>query len=94
MSTISNDEFAKRVMLMARPAEDFKPVVTYDPDGDCFEFLVKPDQFYGERIDDVVTVYYSQDTHEVIGSLIKGVRVLCQMGKKKDLTKKDIRAKL
>jgi hypothetical protein len=37
------------------------------------EFLAKPDPFYAERVDDLVTVYYSQESHEVIGSLIKGV---------------------
>jgi hypothetical protein len=28
-------------------------------------------------VDDLVTVYYSQETGEVIGSLIKGVREFC-----------------
>ena len=60
-------------MLLARPAEQFEPTATYDPDGDCIEFLAKPDSFYAERVDDFVTVYYSQETQEVIGSLIKGV---------------------
>jgi hypothetical protein len=62
------------MMLLARPAEQFEPTATYDPDGDCIEFLAKPDPFYAERVDDLVTVYYSQETGEVIGSLIKGVR--------------------
>lgn len=74
MSPMSNSEFAEQMMLLARPAEQFEPTATYDPDGDCIEFLVKPDSFYAERIDDLVTVYYSQETGEVIGSLIKGVR--------------------
>ncbi len=52
---------------------EFKPVATYDEDGDCVEFLAKPDDFYAERIDDLVTVYYSQETNEIVGSLIKGV---------------------
>lgn len=69
----TNAEFAKRMMLLARPAERFRPTVTYDADGDCLEFLAKPDPFFGERIDDLVTVYYSQESGEVIGSLIKGV---------------------
>lgn len=74
MSAMSNSEFAKRMMLLARPAERFEPTAIYDPDGDCIEFLAKPDPFYAERVDDLVTVYYSQETDEVIGSLIKGVR--------------------
>ena len=30
--------------------------------------------FYAERIDSLVTVYYSESTGEIIGSLLKGVR--------------------
>ena len=78
MTVTSNDEFAKRMTLLARPAEHFKPTATYDPDGDCIEFLAKPDPFYAERIDDLVTVYYSQETDDVIGSLIKGVSGFCR----------------
>jgi hypothetical protein len=74
---MSNQEFAKRMTLLAGPAEKFKPTAMYDPDGDCIEFLAKPDPFYAERIDDLVTVYYSQETGEVIGSLIKGVSRFC-----------------
>ena len=77
MTVTSNEEFAKRMMLLASPAEHFKPTATYDPDGDCIEFLISPDSFYGERVDDLVTVYYSQETKQVIGSLIKGVSKFC-----------------
>ena len=78
MTVTSNEEFAKRMMLLARPAEQFEPTATYDPDGDCIEFLAKPDPFYGERVDDLLTVYYSQETGEVIGSLLKGVSRFCK----------------
>mgnify|MGYP000352611981 CR=1 FL=1 len=78
MKADSNAEFAKRMVLLARPADQFKPTATYDRDGDCIEFLAKPDPFYGERVDDLVTVYYSQETQEVTGSLIKGVSRFCE----------------
>lgn len=78
MTRVTNAEFAKRMILLARPAEEFQPTATYDPDGDCIEFLAKPDPFYAERVDDLVTVYYSQETGEVIGSLIKGVGKFCR----------------
>jgi hypothetical protein len=78
MTTMSNEEFAKRMMLLAQPASEFKPEATYDPDGDCIEFLAKPDPFYEERVDDLLTVYYSQRTHEVVGSLVKGVSKLAK----------------
>jgi hypothetical protein len=77
MTAISNAEFAKRMMLLAKPAEQFRPMATYDPDGDCIEFLAKPDPFAGERIDDLVTVYYSQETGEIIGALFEGVSGFC-----------------
>jgi hypothetical protein len=79
MTTISNEEFAKHMMLLAQPASEFKPMASYDADGDCIEFLAKPDPFYAERVDDLVTVYYSQKNGEVIGSLIKGVSKLRAM---------------
>jgi hypothetical protein len=78
MTVTSNEEFAKRMMLLARPAEQFEPTATYDPDGDCIEFLAKPDPFYAERVDDLLTVYYSQETGEVIGSLLKGASRFCK----------------
>ena len=78
MTVTSNSDFAKRMLLLARPAAEFKPTATYDPDGDCIEFLAKSDPFSAERIDDLVTVYYSQETDEVIGSMTKGAfRSLC-----------------
>lgn len=78
MNAMSNREFAKRMTLLAGSAEKFEPTATYDPDGDCIEFLAKPDVFYAERVDDLITVYYSQDTGEVIGSLIKSVSKFCR----------------
>jgi hypothetical protein len=65
-------------MELARAGKDFKPTATYDPDGDCVEFLARPDPFYAERIDDLVTVYYSQIDNEIVGSLIKGVSGFCE----------------
>jgi hypothetical protein len=83
--TVTNDtDFARRMMLLARPAEQFRPTATYDPDGDCIEFLAKPDPFCAERVDELVTVYYSQETGEVVGSLIKGVAQFCQDFSKKN----------
>ena len=78
MTVTSNEEFAKRMMLLARPAEQFEPTATYDRDGDCIEFVAKPDPFYAERVDDLLTVYYSQETGEVTGSLLKGVSRFCK----------------
>ena len=73
MNTLTNEEFGRLVMENAGSAEAFQPTALYDPDGDCIEFLAAPDPFYAERVDELVTVYYSQNTNEIIGSLIKGI---------------------
>jgi hypothetical protein len=78
MSPLTNDEFAAKVVELAGQAEKFSPTAYYDPDGDCIEFLARRDNFYADRVDDLVTVYYSEETHEVIGSLLKGVTRLCE----------------
>lgn len=54
----------------------FRAEARYDPDGDCIEFISRPEDFYAERIDSLVTVYYGRESGEVVGSLIKGVSKL------------------
>ena len=83
MTIMANADFAKLVEEMAEPQESFEPTAVYDPDGDCIEFLFKPDCFYAERVDDLVTVYHSQETDEIVGSLIKGVVKYCRKVTKK-----------
>jgi hypothetical protein len=79
MSALTNGEFAARVFELAGASpEKFSPSAYYDPDGDCIEFLASPENFYAERVDSLVTVYHSQETDEIIGSLLKGIRPLCK----------------
>ena len=66
-------DFAKLVLDRAETPALFAPTAYYDPDGDCIEFVAKPDSFYGKRIDDLLTIYYSHDSGEIVGSLLKGV---------------------
>jgi hypothetical protein len=78
MSSLTSEEFATRVLALAKPAEPFTPHAYYDPDGHCIEFLARPDNFHAERIDDLITVYHNEETGEVIGSLLKGLTALCR----------------
>jgi len=78
MKHMSDDELARTVMGMAELDGPFEPQATYIPEGDCIEFLAANDDYYAERIDGLVTVYYSRETGQIIGSLIKGVRAFCQ----------------
>ncbi|HEV57176.1 MAG TPA: hypothetical protein ENN87_06720 [Phycisphaerales bacterium] len=73
MTALSNEEFAKAVDEIAAQTRGGRPVAYYDKDGDCIEFLATHANFWAERIDDLVTVYYDEQTDEVIGSLLKGV---------------------
>jgi hypothetical protein len=78
MTPLSNSEYAAKVLELADTARPFRPTAYYDADGDCIEFLARPDNFHGERLDDLVTVYVSEETGEVIGSLLSGVTPLCR----------------
>lgn len=76
MSNLDNqfDESAKGVV---RPAT-FHPSVRRNETGDCVEFLFAPDSYWSERVDDLITVYYSYESGEIVGGLIKGYRSLCE----------------
>jgi hypothetical protein len=78
MTALTNEELAAKVLELAGSEKEFRPTAYYDPDGDCIVFLARPDNFHAERVDDLVTVYISEETGEVIGSLLKGVTPLCR----------------
>ena len=63
--------------MFGEPVEKFEPFAFYNADGDCVEFFAKSEKYYGERVDDYVTVYRAVETGEIIGSVIKNVRSLC-----------------
>ena len=63
--------------MFGNPVENFVPFAVYNSDGDCVEFYAKNEKYYGERINDYVTVYRAVENDEIIGSVIKNVRSLC-----------------
>ena len=73
MTAISNDDFGKYMLRLAEQAAPFKPSAVYDSDGDCIEFIASPEVYRAQRLDDLVTVYYGQETGKIVGSLIKGI---------------------
>jgi hypothetical protein len=52
----------------------FQPHPLYTPEGDSLTFYLKDEDSYGERIDELLTVYKSCETDEIVGCQIKGVR--------------------
>jgi hypothetical protein len=69
--------FEKQVLSRVQKG-DFKPFAAYDPEGDCIEFIAAPDPFKAKRIDELVTVYYSRASGEIVGSFIKNVSAFCR----------------
>ena len=76
MKATPEDEFADAIMRHADESP-FEPYAMPIPEGDCIEFFIAPDDYYAERIDDLITVYYSRATGNIVGSLVKGVSGLC-----------------
>lgn len=56
--------------VAAQPPIKFMPQLHYDPDGDCFEFFLSNESYYGRQIDQHATLYYSQETGRVVGGSI------------------------
>jgi hypothetical protein len=66
------DEFANR-----KPA--FTPYARYCRESDCLEIFIGGDDAHAERVDDILTVYWSEDQDDALmGCEIKGVRALVQ----------------
>ncbi len=63
--------------LLGERERAFSPFAEYDADGDCIEFFMKPDPYFADRVDGLLTVYRSQETKEIIGAQIKRVAALC-----------------
>ena len=56
----------------AKPS--FRAEPFYNPYGDCIDYQTVDDDFYGDRLNSLITVYRSFADRRVIGFLIKGVR--------------------
>jgi len=68
--------------LDGREATGFEPRPFYSPDGDFLTFHFREDDHYAERVDELLTVYLSMDTQELVGCKVKGVRrILDTLGK-------------
>ena len=59
-------------------AGEFQSVPQYFPDGDHLTLYFAPDLCYAKRVDDLVTVYLSDKSDELVGCKIKGVSHLAK----------------
>lgn len=62
--------------MLELPSEGFQSIPQYFSDGDFITYFVKSAMFYAYRVDDLLTVYRSEDKNEIIGYKIKSVVTL------------------
>jgi len=74
----SGEEFMAEMEALYGPPQEFQPTATYIRSGDCIEFVARPGRYRAQRLDELVTVYLSEENDEIVGSLIKGVQQLCR----------------
>lgn len=94
MTYTSKEDFAREIEALEADVQPFQAFAAYDRDGDCIEFFARPDEFYGQRIDNVLTVYVSEQTGEVVGSLVKGVSRLLKSHPRLQIVVEDGRVRL
>lgn len=74
---MANAELRNYIASELMPGE-FEPFASFNEVGDCIRFLIKPDKYYRDRINDLVTAYVSFETKEIIGGQIKGIKNLLE----------------
>ncbi|OHB78640.1 MAG: hypothetical protein A2W31_15215 [Planctomycetes bacterium RBG_16_64_10] len=75
---LTNDEFASRLMEMAKTAGPFKPYAWLDPDGGQLDVYWSDESYYTRPIvvdrKEVMALHIGQDTGQIVGVTVFGVR--------------------
>ncbi len=80
--------------LAEHPCKGFKPVPHYFPEGDYVTYFHRDERARAQRLDDLLTVYLSLASGELVGCKIKGVRHLLQTAGSFGVTVQDGHIKL
>jgi len=64
----------KEIDAALQESQNFKPFAHYDAEWDSFEFFATNESFYTEHIDELVAIYYGQETNNVVGLRLKKVK--------------------
>lgn len=56
----------------------FRPCAHYDPDSDCVTFYFSNEPDYAKRLNSRVTIYLSDESDELVGCRVKGVRAVLE----------------
>lgn len=73
---MTDTSFLDTMLKDAAAAPPFEPNAFYNVDGDCIEFRATDESFHAERVDSRLTVFYGQESNEMVGALIKGVKCI------------------
>src|SRR6266516_2908254 len=75
--------------LKTRPFKGFKATPRYSEEGDCITFYFKNAPTYADRVDELLTVYLTLETHELAGCQIKGIGRIMNRLRELHITIKD-----
>jgi hypothetical protein len=64
--------------LETHHSRGFRPVPHYFRQGDFVTYYFRDERAFAQRVDDLLTVFISFDTKELVGCKIKGVRHILQ----------------
>ena len=59
--------------LKTKPFKGFKATPRYSEEGDCLTFYFRNAPSYADRVDELLTVYLSLETDELVGCQIKSI---------------------
>jgi hypothetical protein len=68
----------REYVLANKPEGEFHPEPYYSRIGDFLEYHFRNDDFYAERLDDILTVYRAMQDGDFVGFKLKSVRHLLQ----------------
>jgi hypothetical protein len=60
--------------LADQSIESFSPIPLYSREGDFLTYFFNNDDAYAHRVDELLTVYLSDETDDLVGCKIKGVQ--------------------
>ena len=72
--------------VQTHTCQGFYPVPHYSALGDFLTYFFRDDRAYEQRVDELLTIYLSMETDELVGCKIKGVRHILRTAGDFDVT--------
>lgn len=72
----STNELRDYLKINRKKLQKFRVAPVYSPEGDTLTVFFKPDRCRAERMGQLLTVYLSEQTNELVGCKVKGVSLL------------------